>query len=50
MPTDEVSRAVRQSVLGTVLLEPVLLSLRRLAQQDVAGRLFTGPERPDQAD
>lgn len=50
VPTDEISRAVRQSVLGTVLLEPVLLSLRRLAQQDVAGRLFTDAERPDQAD
>lgn len=50
VPTDEISRAVRQAVLGTVLLEPVLLSLRRLAQQDVAGRLFTDAERPDQAD
>lgn len=30
--------AVRQVVLGTVLVDPVLLSLRRLAQQDVAVR------------
>lgn len=37
VPTDPAG-AVRQVVLGTVLVDPVLLSLRRLAQQDVAVR------------
>ncbi|EKU47365.1 MerR family transcriptional regulator [Brevibacterium casei] len=40
VPTDEIDGAVRQAVLGTLLLEPVLLALRRLAQQDVATRRF----------
>ncbi|WP_191564040.1 MerR family transcriptional regulator [Janibacter melonis] len=35
---DDPAGAVRQVVLGTVLVDPVLLSLRRLAQQDVAVR------------
>nr|WP_284711297.1 MerR family transcriptional regulator [Brevibacterium sp. XM4083] len=40
VPTAEIDSAVRQAVLGTLLLEPVLLALRRLAQQDVAIRRF----------
>lgn len=40
VPTDAIDAAVRQAVLGTLLLEPVLLTLRRLAQQDVAIRRF----------
>lgn len=44
VPVDEVDAAVRQAVLGTLLLEPVLLALRRLAQQDVSTRRFAaGP-------
>lgn len=44
VPVDEVDAAVRQAVLGTLLLEPVLLALRRLAQQDVSARRFAaGP-------
>jgi hypothetical protein len=33
---------VRYVVLGTVLVEPLLLALRRLAQQDASRRRF-GP-------
>jgi DNA-binding transcriptional MerR regulator len=44
VPTDQVPDAVRQAVLGTLLIEPVLLSLRRLAQQDVSTRRFL-PDR-----
>ena len=44
VPTDELDGAVRQAVLGTLLLEPVLLALRRLAQQDVATRRFRGAD------
>lgn len=40
VPTDRVDAAVRQAVLGTLLIEPVLLALRRLAQQDVSARRF----------
>ncbi len=35
-PTGPVEDVVRYVVLGTVLVEPLLLALRRLAQQDVA--------------
>lgn len=42
VPTTDVDGAVRQAVLGTLLLEPVLLALRRLAQQDVSIRRFRG--------
>lgn len=38
VPAD-VQGALRQAVLGTVLIEPVLAALRRLAQQNVAVRL-----------
>lgn len=44
VPTDAIDSAVWQAVLGTVLLEPVLLALRRLAQQDVAIRKFKGAD------
>ncbi len=54
VPTDSVSEAVRHVVIGTLLLEPVLLALRRLAQEDASRRRFTpdedapptGPGRP----
>jgi DNA-binding transcriptional MerR regulator len=38
VPTDDPQEAVRYVVVGTVLYEPVLLALRRLAQQ----HLYTG--------
>jgi len=38
VPTGSAAEAVRFVVVGTVLLEPVLLALRRLAQEDVSLR------------
>lgn len=38
VPMDSPAEAVRFVVIGTLLLEPVLLSLRRLAQEDVSAR------------
>ncbi|MGI8627222.1 MAG: MerR family transcriptional regulator [Geodermatophilaceae bacterium] len=38
VPMDSAAEAVRYVVIGTLLLEPVLLSLRRLAHEDVSGR------------
>ena len=39
-PTDSAASAVRFVALGTVLVEPVLLALRRMAQQSAAARRF----------
>lgn len=41
IPTDSQEAAVQYVVVGTVFYEPVLLSLRRLAQQDAATRNAT---------
>lgn len=38
--------AMRYVVLGTVLVEPLLLALRRLAQQDASRRMFSTPDGP----
>jgi DNA-binding transcriptional MerR regulator len=40
VPTDSPESAVRYVALGTVLLEPVLLALRRMAQQEASARRF----------
>lgn len=40
VPTESTEAAVRYVVMGTVLVEPLLLALRRLAQQDAAARRF----------
>ena len=40
VPTDSAAAAVRYVVLGTVLPEPLLLALRRLAQQAASARRF----------
>ena len=40
VPTESAAAAVRYVVLGTVLLEPVLLQLRRLAHQELSARRF----------
>ncbi len=40
VPTASVAEAVRFVVVNTVLLEPVLLALRRLAQEDASRRRF----------
>ncbi|WP_423919899.1 MerR family transcriptional regulator [Frigoribacterium sp. 2-23] len=42
IPADSVEAAVHYVVLGTVLVEPLLLALRRLAQQDASWRRFGG--------
>ena len=42
VPTDSPTAAVRYVVLGTVLPEPLLLALRRLAQQAASARRFGG--------
>jgi DNA-binding transcriptional MerR regulator len=43
IPTDSPAAAVRYVVLGVVLNEPVLLALRRLAEQAAAEALESGP-------
>ena len=40
VPLESVDAAVQYVVLGTVLVEPLLLALRRLAQQDASWRRF----------
>ena len=40
VPTDSPERAARHVVVGTLLYEPVLLALRRLAQEDASARRF----------
>jgi hypothetical protein len=40
VPTDSPTAAVRYVVLGTVLIEPLLLALRRLAEQEASARRF----------
>jgi DNA-binding transcriptional MerR regulator len=42
VPIESVAAAVRYVVLGTVLIEPLLLALRRLAQQEASKRRFGG--------
>ena len=40
VPIESPAAAVRYVVLGTVLVEPVLLALRRMAQQEISRRRF----------
>ena len=40
VPMDSPESAVRQALLGTILIEPLLVALRRLALQDASGRRF----------
>ncbi|GAA1429923.1 MerR family transcriptional regulator [Microlunatus lacustris] len=40
VPTDSAAAAVRHVVLGTVLVEPLLLTLRRMAHQELSARRF----------
>lgn len=49
VPTDSAEAAVRYVVLGTILVEPVLLALRRLAQQDASSRRFGAQPPPGPA-
>ena len=41
VPSESAEAAVRYVVLGTVMVEPLLLALRRLAQQEASKRRFT---------
>jgi DNA-binding transcriptional MerR regulator len=41
VPSSSAAEAVRYVILGTVLIEPVLLALRRLAQQEASARRFS---------
>ena len=43
IPTDSAAAAVRYVVLGTVLVEPVLLAMRRLAQREASAARFPLP-------
>lgn len=45
-PTSSAAAAVRYVVLGTVLMEPVLLAMRRMAQQAAAARRFADQPSP----
>jgi hypothetical protein len=40
VPTESPAAAVRYVVLGTVLLEPVILALRRAAEEEASARRF----------
>lgn len=40
VPTDSPSAAVRYVVLGTVLIEPLILALRRVAEEEASARRF----------
>jgi DNA-binding transcriptional MerR regulator len=42
IPTDSPTAAVRYVVLGTVLVEPLILALRRQAEQEASARRFGG--------
>lgn len=49
-PTESLVESVRYTVLGSVLMESVLLALRRLAEADVSIRSFgAGPDHQDVA-
>ena len=40
VPTDSPTAAVRYVVLGTVLVEPLILALRRIAEDEASARRF----------
>ena len=40
VPNESAAAAVRYVVLGTVLIEPLILNLRRMAQQEESARRF----------
>ena len=44
LPVESATAAVRYVVLGTVLVEPVLLALRRLAQREASAARFPLPD------
>ena len=44
VPTESAEAAVRYVVLGSVLVEPLLLALRRVAEQVASAERFAGPD------
>jgi DNA-binding transcriptional MerR regulator len=44
VPTDSAEAAMQHVILGTLLMEPVLLAMRRLAQQSASFQRFGGTE------
>ena len=48
MPDESLAAAVRYVVLGVVLNEPVLLAMRRLAEQAAAWRQVAGADAREQ--
>ena len=40
LPTDSPDAALRQAIIGTALLDPVLVALRRLAQEHISSQTF----------
>lgn len=46
IPQSSAAEAVRYVVLGTVLMEPLILALRRLAEGDAAYRRYANPGTP----
>ena len=50
LPLDSPSRQTQAAVLGTVIYEPVLLGLRRLAHRELAGRLPSSSPREEARD
>lgn len=46
VPTDSAEAAMRHVILGTLLMEPVLLAMRRLAQQSASFQRFGAAESP----
>jgi DNA-binding transcriptional MerR regulator len=49
VPTDSAEAAMRHVILGTLLMEPVLLAMRRLAQQSASSQRFGGAETSRQS-
>lgn len=47
VPTESVEAAVRYVVLGSVIVEPLLLALRRVAEQVASSERFVGAEAGD---
>lgn len=45
MPVEPASAAIEYAVLGTVLYEPILAALRRIAHAGLAAQRLPGPER-----
>ncbi|WP_072690744.1 MerR family transcriptional regulator [Rhodococcus marinonascens] len=48
MPTGSTADAIRYAVLGTVIYEPVISAMRRLAHQDIAQKRLRNSEEQDQ--